>query len=119
MIVIVDLDDTLFVNGNQPVMHVVRAVKQYQDRHTIYIVTARNMRHAALAMVAVMKLGIESEWLFGNGFAGKVDRIKSLPADEILLAIEDNPYITKEYKALGINVVHPDELKGKNASTRF
>ena len=114
--VICDFDGTLYNKG--PISHVVNYLFFMQKNYDIIIVTSRRYGNGIGQVQRLLyDAHIKPAAIF-PGVGHDTPVLKSAVAKKILtkkpvfIAIDNNPEVVLEYKALGINAVTPDRLGG-------
>lgn len=113
MAVIVDIDDTLLRNGNQPIQRVIDYVNALPDK--IIIVTGRNKSERKETVAALRAAGIKYSRLIMNpGTTRETEKFKYETAvklgSQVTLAIDNNATMRNAYRRAGLKTKDPATL---------
>jgi hydroxymethylpyrimidine pyrophosphatase-like HAD family hydrolase len=115
MSIIVDIDDTLLRNDNEPIQHVIDYVNSLPGAKII--VTGRNNSQRVETVHALQVSGVKYSKLIMNPEDYKKshkfkEQIGVDLAPFVTLAIENNPDARKAYEKSGIKTLDPADIPG-------
>jgi hypothetical protein len=114
MSTIVDIDDTLLRNGNQPIQRVIDYVNVLPG--SLIIVTGRNKSQRAETVKALRSAGVKYSRLIMNpGSSAETADYKYKVGiklhNSVNLAIDNNPTMRAAYAKAGIKTMDPATIK--------
>ena len=119
---IVDIDDTLLRNGDQPIQRVIDYVNALPGPK--YIVTGRPASTKAETVRALKRAGVKYSRIYMNPYStSNSNKHKAEIADKlkgsVSLAIENNPEQRAIYSRYGIKTKDPATIKATEAVAKF
>lgn len=122
MAIIVDIDDTLLRNGDQPIQRVIDYVNSLPGEK--YIVTGRPESIRSQTVRELKSAGVRYSRLYMNPYSTsnsnkhKAEIAQKLKG-KVTLAIENNPEQRAIYSRYGIKTLDPARIKPKKDMAKF
>lgn len=112
MAIIVDIDNTIVRNGNQPIQKNIDYINQLGERKIIITGRVESQRNETISMLK--SIGFTYSRLIMNPYStsdsNKHKKEAASKLTDIVLAIDDNPVARRAYNSLGIKTMNPASI---------